>query len=83
MKNYLKKRHLSLLDNDYNESKLQYNKQPVEEIFTQRAAKTTIQILYDKNLSDGFPRADKVLIEFLFVTRRRPDLEKENIDIIQ
>ena len=40
--------HLSNLEKDYNEFKLQYNKQSVEEILIQRAVKTTIQILYDK-----------------------------------
>ena len=38
--------HLSLLEKDYNEFKLQYNKQSVEDILIQRAVKTTIQILY-------------------------------------
>ena len=40
--------HLSKLEKDFNEFKLQYNKQNVEEILVQRAVKTTIQILYDK-----------------------------------
>ena len=39
---------LSKLEKDYNEFKLQFNKQNVEEILIQRAVKTTIQILYDK-----------------------------------
>ena len=39
--------HLSKLEKKINEFNLQYNKQPVEEILIQRAAKTTIQILYD------------------------------------
>ena len=44
--------HVSYSEKDYNEFKLQYNKQTieVEDILTQRAAKTTIQILYDKGL---------------------------------
>ena len=67
--------HLSNLDKDYNEFKLQYNKQNVEEILVQRAVKTTIQILYDKGLFDTFQNSDKVLEDFLFTTRRRPDLE--------
>ena len=69
--------HLSKLEKDYNEFKLQYNKQNVEEILIQRAVKTTIQILYDKGLFDNYANADKVLEDFLFVTRRRGDLPEE------
>ena len=67
--------HLSNLEKDFNEFKLQYNKQSVEEILIQRAVKTTIQILYDRRLFDNFQNAEEVLIDFLFITRRRPDLE--------
>ena len=70
--------HLSKLEKDYNELKLQYNKQNVEDILIQRAVKTTIQILYDKGLFDKFQNADKVLEDFLFTTRRRLDLSEEN-----
>ena len=70
--------HLSNLEKDYNEFKLQYNKQSVEEILIQRAVKTTIQILYDKGLFGNFQNAEEVLKDFLFTTRRRPDLEKVN-----
>ena len=63
--------HISKLEKDFNEFKLQYNKQSVEEILIQRAVKTTIQILYDKGLFDNFQNADKVLEDFLFTTRRR------------
>ena len=63
--------HLSKLEKDYNEFKLLYNKQSVEEILIQRAVKTTVQILYDKGLFDNFQNADKVLEDFLFTTRRR------------
>ena len=70
--------HLSKLEKDFNEFNLQYNKQNVEEILVQRAVKTTIQILYDKGLNDNFQNADKVLEDFLFTTRRRPDLSEEN-----
>ena len=45
--------HLSNLEKDYNEFKLQCNKQSVEEILIQRAVKTTIQVLYDKGLFDN------------------------------
>ena len=75
--------HLSKLEKVFNEFKLQYNKQNVEEILVQRAVKTTIQILYDKGLFDNFQNADKVLEDFLFVTRRRGDLEKVNDTNIQ
>ena len=70
--------HLSKLEKDYNEFKKQYNKQSVEEVSIQRAVKTTIQILYDKGLFDIFQNAQEVLKDFLFTTRRRPDLEKVN-----
>ena len=69
--------HLSKLEKDYNEFKLQYNKQNVEDILIQRAVKTTIQILYDKGLFDNFQNADKVLEDFLFTTRRRGDLSEQ------
>ena len=63
--------HLSKLEKDYNEFKLQYNKQNVEDILVQRAVKTTLQILYDRGLFDNFQNADKVLEDFLLTTRRR------------
>ena len=66
---------ISHFQKDYNEFKLEYNKQSVEDILIQRAVKT-IQILYDKVLFDGFPNADQVLKDFLFVTRHRGDLEE-------
>ena len=70
--------HLSKLEKYFNEFKLQYNKQNIEEILVQRAVKTTIQIFYDKGLFDNFQNADKVLEDFLFTTRRRGDLDKVN-----
>ena len=70
--------HLSKFEKDFNEFKLQYNKQSVEDILVQRAVKTTIQILYDKGLFDNFQNADKVLEDFLFTTRRRGDLSEDN-----
>ena len=71
--------HFSKLEKDFNEFKLQYNKQNVEDFLIQKAVKTTtIQILYDKGLFDKFQNADKVLEDFLFTTRRRPDLSEEN-----
>ena len=73
--------HLSKLEKDYNEFKLQYKKQSVEDILIQRAVKTTKQTLYDKGLFDNFQIADKVLEQFLFTTRRRGDLEEVNANI--
>ena len=70
--------HLTKLEKDFNEFKLQYNKQSVEDILIQRAVKTTIQKLYDKGLFDNYANADKVLEDFLFTTRRRGDLSEEN-----
>ena len=70
--------HLSFLEKDYNEFKLQYNKQNVEDILIQRSVKTTIQLLYDKGLFDNYDNADKVLEDFLFTTRRRGDLSEDN-----
>ena len=70
--------HISYLEKDYNEFKIQYNKQNVEDILIQRAVKTTIQIFYDKGLFDNYANADKVLEDFLFVTRRRGDLSEDN-----
>ena len=67
--------HISKLEKDYNEFLLQYNKQNVEDILIQRAVKTNIQILYDRGLFDNFQNAEEVLKDFLFMTRRRPDLE--------
>ena len=67
--------HISYIEKDYNEFKLQYNKQNVQGFLIQRAMKTTIQILYDKVLFDIYANADKVLEDFRFTTRRRGDLE--------
>ena len=75
--------HISYLEKDYNEFKIQYNKQSVEDIVIQRAVKTTIQIFYDKGLFDNFADADKVLEDFLFTTRRREDLSEQVNDVVQ
>ena len=56
--------HISLLKKDYNELKIQYNKQSVEDHSIQRPVKTTIQILYDKGFLDYFQYADKVSADF-------------------
>ena len=75
--------HLSKLEKDFNEFKLQYNKQSVEDILIQRAVKTCIQIIYDKGLFDNYANADKVLEDFLFTTRRRVDLSEQVKDVVQ
>ena len=69
--------HISYIEKGYNEFKLQYNKQFVEDILIQKVVKTTLQILYDKGLFDNFQNSDKVL-DFLFTTRRREDLQEVN-----
>ena len=69
--------HISKLEKDFIEFKLQYNKQSVEEILIQRAVKTTIQIFYDEGLFDNYANADKVLDDFLFTSRRRGDLSEQ------
>ena len=69
---------MSYIERHYNEFKLQYNKQNIEDILIQGAVKTTIQILYDKGLFDNFQKTDNVLEDFLFTTRRRRDLEEVN-----
>ena len=55
--------------------KLLSDKPSIEEVLVQRAVKTTIQILYDKELFDNYDNADEVLEDFLF-TRRKLDLEE-------
>ena len=75
--------HLSKLEKDYNEFKLQYNKQSLEDISVHRAVKTSIKILYDKGLFDNYANADKVSEDFLFTTRRRGDLSEQVNDYFQ
>ena len=75
--------HLSNLEKDYNEFNLQNNKQNLEDIFIQRAVKTTIQIVYDQGLVDNYANADKVLEDFLFTIRRREDLSEQVNDDAQ
>ena len=65
--------HISYSEKDYNDFKLEYDKQSVLDILIQRAVKTTIQILYDKVLFEIYVNADKVFEDFLFTTRRRGD----------
>ena len=75
--------HLSKLEKNYNEIKLQYNKQNVEGILIQRAVKTSKQILYDKRLFDKYANANKVLEDFVFTTRRREDLSEQVNDDVE
>ena len=63
--------HISYIEKDYNEYKLQSNKQSVEEILTKRGVKTTIDLLYDRGLFDNFD----VLKEYSLAERRTPDLD--------
>ena len=75
--------HVSYIEKDYNEIKLQCNKQSVEDILVQRPVQTTIQILYDKGLFDDYANAGKVLEDFLCTTRRKDDLSEQVNDNIQ
>ena len=75
--------HLSFLGKDYNEFKLQYNKQSVEEVLIQRVVKTTIRRLSDKSFVDNYANADKVLEAFLYTPRRRGDLLEQVNDVVQ
>ena len=52
--------HFSYIEKDYNEFKLQYHKQSVEEVLFQRAVKAAIQILYGTGLFDNYANAGKV-----------------------
>ena len=58
--------HISYIEKDFTEFKLQYNKQNVEDILFQKAVKTTIQILYDRGLFDNYANADKVSEDFFY-----------------
>ena len=75
--------HIVYTEKDYNEFKLQYNEQNVEDISMQRVVKTMIQILHDKGLLDNYnyANADKVLEDFLITTRRKGDLEEIKDDV--
>ena len=56
--------HISYIENDYNQFKLQYNRQFVEEYLIQRTVETTKQTLSDKGLFDNYANADKILEDF-------------------
>ena len=74
--------HISYIEKDYSEFKLQYNKQSLEDILIRRAVKTTIQLLYDNGLFDIFQNADKALEDVILTTRRRGDLSEQVIDVV-
>ena len=61
---------LSKLEKDYNEFKLHYNKQSIEEVLIQTALKTTVEKLYDKGLFDNYDNADEVSKFFLLLTQK-------------
>ena len=75
--------HISYIEKDYNEFKLRYNKQSVEDMLIQREVKTTVQILHDKGFFDTCVNRDKFLEEILFTTRRRGDLSEQVNDDVQ
>ena len=62
---------IPISEKGYNEFKLYYNKQSVDDVLVQRAVRTMIQILYDKGLFEDYANADKFLEGFLLTTRRR------------
>ena len=70
------------MEKDYDEFKLLSTKHSLEEVLIQRAVKTTLQKIFDKGLFDNYDNTDEVLQIFLFVERRRLDLERGN-DVIQ
>ena len=74
---------LSLLEEDYNGFTSHYSKQSAEGFLIQRPVRTTMTKLYDKGLFDGFPNAEAFLGDFLFFTRRRPDLEELKDVVVQ
>ena len=57
--------HISYIQKDYNEFKLQYNKQSVE-VLNQQAVKRTLQILYDKGLFLKYANVAKVFRRFFY-----------------
>ena len=59
--------HISYIEKDHNEFKIEYNKQSVDDILIQSAYKTTILILYDKGLFDNYVNADKFLEYFFYL----------------
>ena len=67
---------ISSFEKDFNEFKLQNNKQSIEEFLIRRAVETKIPILYDRGFFDGFSNTDEVFKGFLFITKRKRDLEE-------
>ena len=82
-KTYLEKRlskiegQISYIEKVYNELKSHNNKQSAEEFLSERALKTTIQMLYDKGLFNNYDNAGEVLKDFFIEVkqRRRPFLD--------
>ena len=60
---------------NYNRFKLHYRKQSVDDNSIQRSVRTTKQIFYDNGLFQSFPNADRTLKDFMFVPRRKANLE--------
>ena len=52
----------------------------MKEILIQRPLKTTSQMFYDNGLFDNYANAEEVVKKYLFLTRRRLDLEKVKDD---
>ena len=67
--------HLSFLEKNYIEFKLKNDEQSVEEVPILRVLKTTMQMLHDNGLFGGFSNEKDVFVDFLFVEKRRPDLD--------
>ena len=79
--------HISLIESDYNEFKLKNNKQSVERFLIEKAAKTTVQVLYVRGLLDFYNHgnAHESPKDFLPIennNRSRLDLEEVN-DVFQ
>ena len=76
--------HLSLSEKNCNEYTIRSNKQSIGNILIQRVVKTTIQVPYDKGIIDHYinGKAYEFSKDFLFVGRRRGDLQKRN-DVAQ
>ena len=56
--------HLLFPERYYNEFKLHYNKKSVEEVSIRRAAKTTIQKLYDKGVIKAYSMVSQMRMSF-------------------
>ena len=52
--------HISYLEKGYNDFKLQYNKQSLEESLIRRAVKTTVQVLYHRGFFNKYNNVDEI-----------------------